>query len=228
MKKDELLDDAGTAMDSLLKELQSKIWTALPAIVESVDLDKQTISAQPSISAVTTNEDGEERDINLPLLIDVPICYTKGGGFAITVPLKKGDEVLIVFSSRCIDSWWQSGGIGAQAEYRQHDLSDGFAILAPTSQPKRLKNVSPDSLEIRTESGECVMSFKNDSVVLKSSKVTIEANVIINGDLTTNGTFTNNGDLIANGSFTNNGVNVGSNHVHSGVRQGSDNTGAPR
>ena len=33
------------------------------------------------------------------------------------------------------DSWWQSGGIGVPIESRMHDLSDGFAILAPTSQP---------------------------------------------------------------------------------------------
>ena len=66
------------------------------------------------------------------------MVFPGGGGWSITFPVSKGDEALVVFASRCIDDWWQSGGVGIQPDLRMHDLSDGFAIIGPRSQPRKL------------------------------------------------------------------------------------------
>ena len=137
MRREERLDDPELGLREALDTQQSKIWTTIPAIVVDVNFDSQTLSAQPAIQAVVRDKNNNTSNVTLPILINVPIMFPRGGGFAITLPVTAGDEVLIVFSSRCIDSWWQSGGIGAQVEQRMHDLSDGFAILAPTRKPKK-------------------------------------------------------------------------------------------
>lgn len=147
------LNSPEEAQLTAMEGLQSKMWTALPGIVADVDLEAQTCSVQPSIQGVTSDRNNQELDVNLPLLINVPIVWPRAGGFALTMPLAAGDEVLVIFSSRAIDSWWQNGGVGTQVEARMHDLSDGFAIPGPTSQPKKLANVSATGAQLRNEAG---------------------------------------------------------------------------
>lgn len=148
-QRDELLDDPEEAQLQALEGLQAKMWTALPGVVVNVNLAAQTCSVQPTIQGVVLDAQNNEQNVNLPVLPDVPILFPRTAGFALTLPVGVGDEVLVVFSSRAIDSWWQSGGIGAPIEARMHSLSDGFAILAPTSQPKKLANVQADGIELR-------------------------------------------------------------------------------
>ena len=106
----------------------------MPGIVQSVDLATMTCSVQPAIQGTIELEDGSLQTTNYPLLIHVPIIFPRAGNFIITLPLAAGDEVLVSWACRCIDAWWQSGGIQRPMEARMHDLSDGFAIPGPTSQ----------------------------------------------------------------------------------------------
>lgn len=153
MDRSQLLNDPETAVRYALDGRQAQLWTAMPAIVQSVDLSAMTIEAQPAIQGVQTNPDGSESFINLPLLVDVPICFPSAGGFTLTLPIATGDEVLIIIASRCIDSWWQSGGVGVPMEARMHDLSDGFAIPGPKSQPKTISGISSFNAQLRTDDG---------------------------------------------------------------------------
>jgi len=171
------LDDLEEAIRRSATAQQAQLWTALPGIVTAVDLYSQTLSVQPAIQAKVTDEKGDVLDVNLPLLVDVPIVWPRAGGFALTLPVAVDDEILVIFASRCIDSWWQSGGIGAQAELRMHDLSDGFAVLAPTSQVKKLSNVSPTNVQLRNEAGDTFLEINptGQIKILATTSVEIEA-----------------------------------------------------
>lgn len=158
-------DDLQTALLAALEGFQAKVWTALPCIVESFDPDKMTITAQPAIQARVRSPQGEWSWVNLPLLVDVPMMFPRAGGFTMTFPVTVGDEVLVHFASRCIDAWWQSGGIQVQADLRMHDLSDGFATLAPTSQPRVIPAISLDSVQLRNDEGDTFVEVKEGQVV---------------------------------------------------------------
>lgn len=247
MDRRERLDDDEESLRMAMEGQQAKIWTALPGIVTAVDLDAQTVSVQPAVQGQTTNEAGDVSNVNLPLLVDVPICWPRAGGFAITFPVAAGDEVLVVFSSRCIDSWWQSGGVGAQAEMRMHDLSDGFAILAPTSQAKKLSDVQSDGVEMRTESRSTFIRLTEGTIFIKGDIVhegnnTQTGNLQRTGTSTTTGKITGQGGMQVSGgtgvtmsgnlthtagTITSEGKNIGSTHTHSGVQTGGGNTGGP-
>lgn len=247
MDRRERLDDPEESLRMAMENQQAQIWTALPGIVTGVDLDAQTLSVQPAVQGQVSDADGSSKNVNLPLLVDVPIVWPRAGGFAITFPIKPGDEVLAVFASRCIDSWWQSGGVGAQAEARMHDLSDGFAILAPTSQSKKLSNVQTDGVEMRTESRSTFIRLTEGTIYIKGN-IEHEGNTQHTGNLNRTGTSTTTGkitgqggmqvsggsgvDMSGNithngGTITSNGKNIGSTHNHSGVTVGSGNTGGP-
>ena len=180
MKRSERYNDAEESFRLAFQGEQSKMWTSIPGIVDSVNLDAQTLSVQPSIQGIVLDEESNATNVNLPLCVDVPIVWPRAGGFSLTFPIKQGDEVLIVFASRCIDSWWQNGGVGSQAELRMHDLSDGFAMLAPTSQPKKLSNVSGENVQLRTDSGTSYIEITPDGKIniLTNSEVNIDANNI--------------------------------------------------
>lgn len=237
MNRSERLNDPEESLRLALEEAQSHIWTAMPGIVQGVNLSAQTLSVQPAIQGSVTGPDGSTQTVNLPLLVDVPIVWPRAGGFALTFPIAPGDEVLVVFGARCIDSWWQSGGIGAQAEVRMHDLSDGFAILAPTSQPKVLGNVSSANVQLRDNSGSTFVEITPGGVarVIGASSIDVEAPTInltgstVNINGTTNITGTTNvvGQMNhSGGGLVTGGITFGS-HKHTGVQTGPSNTGGP-
>ncbi len=158
MDRAALLNDPEEAFRLSFEGKQSCMWTTLPGIVTAVDLVKMTCSVQPAIQGTVTDESGARTAVNLPLLADVPILFPRAGNFILTMPLAANDEVLVVFSSRCIDAWWQSGGVQRPMEARMHDLSDGFAILAPSSQAKLVSSISSNKAVLRNTAGTVFFS----------------------------------------------------------------------
>ena len=251
MDRRERIDDPEESLRMALDSYAAQLWTALPGVVTAVDLGKQTVSVQPAIQGSVSNPDGSVQNVNLPVLVDVPLTWPKAGGFALTFPVKAGDEVLVVFSARCIDLWWQSGGVGVQAEARMHDLSDGFAILAPTSQAKKYSGVSTANVQLRDEAGTTYVEITPDGKarVVGASQVDISAPTInIQGGSVMNlgaptinlsgnvnytgaggtGTFALAGNLNhTGGSITSLGKKIDGSHTHSGVQAGSGNSGTP-
>lgn len=230
MNREERLDDPEESLRLAMESQQAQIWTALPGIVAAVNLAAQTLSVQPTVQGSVASPDGAKQLVNLPLLVDVPIVWPRAGGFALTFPITAGDEVLVVFASRCIDSWWQSGDIGVPAEARMHDLSDGFAILAPTSQPKKLSGVSSTNVQLRDEAGTTYVEITPDGKarVVAATQIDVEAPTVnITGDLNVTGKMNLVGQLTqSGGSMTISGVVFGT-HKHTGVQPGSGTSGGP-
>lgn len=190
--------------------LQAGIWTALPGIIQSFDPAKRTCSVQPALKAKLTYLDWTFDWIELPLLVDCPVQFPGGGGVFLSFPLKLGDECLVVFASRCIDAWWQSGGVQPQAELRMHDLSDGFVVPGVRSVPKVQPNISTARAELRTDDGSAKVSIDPASKEI---------------DVTTTGTATVTAATInLNGSLVINGEAYVA-HRHTGVTPGGSNTG---
>jgi hypothetical protein len=153
MDQRERLNDNEEALRIALDGHQANIWTALPGILQTFDAGTMTATVQPSIQGRLRQQDGSFKDANLPLLLDCPVIFLGGGDFTWTFPLAQGDEGLVVFSSRCIDAWWASGGIQKQARARMHDLSDGFFLPKVFSQARKLSNVNTSFPELRNTDG---------------------------------------------------------------------------
>lgn len=158
MDRRERLDDPEEAVRTSLDALQARLWTAMPGIIQSFDPGSAgsrgpTCTVQCAIQAKQQNKDGSTKLVNIPPLVDCPVQFPGGGGASLTFPLAHGDECLVVFASRCIDSWWQSGGIQAPAEIRFHNLSDGFIIPGVRSNPRALIDISTTTAQFRSDDG---------------------------------------------------------------------------
>jgi len=226
MNRDERLDDEAETLRVAMDGQQSLMQTAMPGIVAAVNLTAQTLSVQPATLGRLSNADGTTSTIKLPLLVDVPICWPRGGGFALTFPIKVGDEVLVVFASRCIDSWWQSGGDNnTQSEFRMHDLSDGFAIPGPTSQPKKLSAVNATNVQLRNEVGTTFYEVTNNGrarvdavaeIRLRSTAGVVNVSTPttnVTGDLNVGGDLHVTGSVVIDGECTIGGI-IFSTHIH--------------
>src|SRR5690606_4330979 len=109
---------------------------------------------------------GEFEELRIPLLLDCPVVFPGGGGVTLTFPIKPGDEALVVLASRCIDSWWQLGGVQGQAEQRMHDLSDGFVLAGVRSQPRRF-TVDTEAAQLRTDDGTALIELNPTSKAVR-------------------------------------------------------------
>src|SRR4051812_5415291 len=118
MDQRERIADGDEALRAAFDYYLANLWTNMPAIVQSFDSVKGTCKVQPTIKARVRDAQGKESWVAMPLLVDVPVIFLGGGGFVVTFPVKKDDECLIFFGCRCIDAWWQQGGIQVQAELR--------------------------------------------------------------------------------------------------------------
>lgn len=217
MDRIEKLNDPATPILQAMMSVKAEMWTSLPAQVVSYDATKMTAQVQPTLQARVQTKDAKLEWVSLPLLVDCPVVFPNGGGVMMTFPLEAGDEVLVVFASRCIDNWWLQGGIQTQAEIRMHDLSDGFCFPGPRSLPRVPDDLSPTAMEIRTDDGQAkiainpvtkavVVQTTGDVSVTSGAAVSIAATQInLSGILVINGT-----------PFLS--------HRHSGVTSGSGNS----
>lgn len=193
-----------TLSDAILASFQglkAEIWNALPGIIQSFDPAKMTVVVQPSIQALWRDPLGNQTWQTMPLCLDVPVMFPGGGGCTMTFPLMEGDECLLIFASRCIDAWWQSGGIGVQAEMRMHDLSDGFCLPGPRSQPRVLSGISTSALQIRSDDGSAFVQIDasaphaisvqtSGDVEITAPTIKLTGNVEITGNVNATGTGT--------------------------------------
>ncbi len=230
-----------TGIDSALKELH----TCFPAVVTRVDHSTQLIDAQITIKRKLSGV-----SVELPLLTGVPIRYFKVNKFSITAPIEIGDEVLLIFSERSIDTWLIEGGIQNPFDFRKHSLSDAFALPMMYSQKNVIPNFDSSNLEIKTNTGDTkiIIKVSEDIEIVTTGEIkadcdtaTINASTkidattpifTINGNLQVNGTISSTGkiesdttvegiNIVASNSMTVQGKEM-HDHKHS---QGNDNDG---
>ena len=223
----ELINDTTSLFKNLEDKIKQKIRVASPAIISEVDYEKQTLKAQ-----ITIREYINGKYIDIPELLDVPFFILGGGDYSVTMPIKKGDECLIVFGDSCIDSWWQNGDVQNPIDSRRHDLSDGFALVGFKSQKNKLENYSDEAFQIQ-QNDEVPFEINDDSIIIKKDETEIiieEDNITISTNENTKITIDSNGKIEIKASEINLKGTVKINdkdfmsHTHSNGNQGA-NTG---
>ena len=191
-----------TGIDAALKELH----TSLPGEVISFDPVEQTADIQITIKRKQANE-----LVNIPVLKDVPVRFQRVSGYTITLPVKSGDNVLVVFSERSIDTWLLNGGIQDPADKRRHSFSDAFALPMMYSQPDKISDFDPDNLQIKSLNGNSKITIKltgeiqidtTGETIINSSKTKINNNTEIDGTLLVTGKITGEDGEAITGAIT--------------------------
>lgn len=137
---------------------------AIPGfLTQDMDPAKQTVRVQIAIREQAATPQGKQW-LALNPILNVPIVIPRGGGFSITLPLKQGNEGLLVFCDCCFDFWWQNGGINNQVGNHRHEYWDCGFIPGMYSQPHVLQNYSTDSMQLRADDGSAVVDVSTGAV----------------------------------------------------------------
>lgn len=135
--------------------------------------------------------------IQYPTLIDVPVIVMSGGASNLTMPIQKGDQCLIFFNDREIDSWFSGGGQQTNLSvYRLHSFADGIAIVGLFPTGKSIPNYDATRALLRENGGAQVGVNPSNSLINLQNNITSLKNVI-NGFIDLYSNFLdNNGDVL--------------------------------
>lgn len=208
--------------------------------------DGKIIPARRLIVCVSDNTVSRVHRItkNYPLLVDVPVVFPRGGGCTLTFPVKAGDECLVIFADRCIDFWWQNGGVQEPVDDRVHDLSDAFCIVGPQSQAQKISGISTGAAQLRSDDGSTFFELNPTTQKIKivapggldvvTPQADFSAKVTIHGLLSWMGGMV--GTVVSGvaskitgavefiGTVKANGKPIDDTHTHGGVQRGGSNT----
>lgn len=192
-----------------IMEATKGLHTSMPGIVESFDPVTQLASVQPAIRRIFVARDGDTEILtptDLPLLINVPVIFPRGGGFSLTFRVVKGDECLLNFCERSIDNWHETGAVKIPGAKRFHSLSDAVAMVGLSSVPRKITTYSTTDVQLRKDDETADITIKaNGDIELNPT-----TKVLVNGDFEVTGAATL-GDTV-----TSNGKDISDTHTHDG------------
>ena len=208
--------------------VHSRIWTMLPGIIQSIAWNNGSPYASVKLGVMGRFIDSTQKITfkDLPVLQDCPVIFPRGGGYSLTFPIKEGDECMVLFSARSIDEFITQGKAAPAYDLRMTDLSDGVVFVGFMSQKKPLKNISTNSVQLRSDDGKNFINITDGTITAQAeNEITLQVGEcqlqVKSGGVNINKPVTVNGDVVANGISLDN-------HTHGGVKSGSDSTGAPQ
>jgi len=141
------------SIDRINEYRQSRVKTAIPAVVTSYNMAEQTVNVLIPYEEAYETAEGDETE-PWGELHDVPVQFSSGGPVSSTFPIEKDDQVLLVFSCRSIDEWYGSNGkqVIEPLSIRMHDVSDAFAIPGIRTKENKLPSdaVSADGWVLKS------------------------------------------------------------------------------
>lgn len=237
----ERLQNQSDLLQAVMRNAAYSLRVAMPGVIVDFNATAQTCSIDLAIQdRVVLN--GKTQYLQIPRLLDVPVVLPRAGGFTLTMPIKAGDECLVVFADMCINAWWASGNaadgkggyIGTQHERpRRHDFSDAFAIVGCWNQKRVISNYNTSAAQLRSDDGNTVIELGKSEVTVTAQTVTVnstDATVNATDKVTVSGTnevsieSTTLVNVNGSGHTTIEGKDWLT-HTHTGVQSGSSDTG---
>ena len=160
--------DMGQIIKTSGLNMASKLNCMRIGIVQAFYPENLTVQVQiASKKQIGLNPDGTQR-VREYAPIYAKVCYCNP---FITYPIKEGDECILLFADREIESWFINGDVNPESHPRMHDLTDAVALFGIRS--------IPNMVQILTN---CLhLFFGNSSIELTENGVNINGELTING-----------------------------------------------
>ena len=181
-------------LDGVSKKTGFELNCMRIGIVQEVFFDDLTVDIQfANKLTIGLNEDGT------PVVADYPLVRAKivfCNPF-ITCPINVGDECVVLFSDREIESWFINGEINPEAYPRMHAITDAVALFGIRS--------IPNMIEILTNAlhlfyGNSDIQIQDSAINYNSTTHAINGATNITGNTTVTGVLTASSAVIQNGA----------------------------
>ncbi len=157
--------------------------------IEKFDATQQT--AQVSINYKKTyfrpnpqTGANEPQLIDYPVLLDCPVVVLGGGGAGLTFPIAPGDECIVLFNDRDINTWFQGNSSAGNPTPRLHSLADGIALVGVRSLPNVLQDYEEGGSQWFV--GDMKVTITDGDLVIETpagTKVTVnDGNIVVEVD----------------------------------------------
>ena len=152
------------------------VYSLLPATVIAVDYSVPSVDVRPSIYNKNSNGDV----VRIADVLDVPlfVLSADGGNKRITLPVKVGDRVSVLFSDSDTTNVMTNKTDDAIVTFSDPNQMFPLCALAGFFTPASPKAIDAENI---------VLEHGSTKMTLKSDKVVIDADVEINGDIKLNG-----------------------------------------
>lgn len=231
----------GSSADALKTAISRQMLSVRTATVGIADSEPKKnghvwcIDVLPAIQQIR-DIDNERQYVDLPKLTNVPLVLpcSNALGLSITMPVRKGDEVVLLISDRSLDNWQLDGGIqrpAEETEIRHHDLSDCLCIPS-TLTIAALDTYNNDAVQIGSPTVNVTVTQQD--VEINAANVTINADAATNincsdltvsasgnADITAANTTINSALTTCNGNLTVTGTITGASVVSPSVAAGA-------
>jgi len=175
--------ESGALLETVRREM-SRAYTHTPGTVINFDSVTQLAVIRPNIRRYITIDD-ERITVDMPEVVRVPLVmpYAHGAGFALTLPVRPGDQVLLAVCDRSIDNWVDNSGVQSPAQpvqSRSHHITDSLAIVGANPAPVALANYFSQGLELRNRDRSVRMSITDSNAVITvgDSVITVDSGTI--------------------------------------------------
>ena len=120
-----MYEEIVSALQVMVESSISEINTQIPGTIISYDAEKNRAVVKPSLPRRLADDE----PLPAPNIVEVPLVWASGSGgkTGLTMPVKPGDGVMLVFQQRSLEGWLD-GNNKEPDDPRQFDLSDCVAI----------------------------------------------------------------------------------------------------
>lgn len=166
-------------MQSLIDAAVDRRYFIRPGVIVEFDAATNLAKVRPAIKAKEV-VDGKADYVQLPKIIRVPVVvpYAQTAGLCLTLPLRPGDECVLLFSDVFIDEFVKRGSCGGECaapeccggdnlttHVRMHDLTDAICLPGVISQPCKLPEWNTDAIELRNKDRTAFISLNEDTCI---------------------------------------------------------------
>lgn len=148
-------------LDFVWRQWRKEIYTTLPGVVSAYDATTRRADVQPQIKVVLPKGKGE---LSRPVIPDVPVVHPSAGGYVIHVPVKEGDNVLLIFTMRDITTF--KGTYKESIPY-PGILNDMTPVAIPGFGSLEITPVDKDAVVIQHEGNDPYILLKEEKIEMK-------------------------------------------------------------
>lgn len=155
-------NDLSTVIEAFLDDSMADLFTSTVARVDSYNSEKGCVNVKPIVRV---------RGESVATLVNIPVYWVGGGDGSLTFPIKKGDNVLLIFCMHSIDRWLTQDGADVSPQRTWlHNVNNAFALAGVKSFKRPLAGDAhaSDGAVLKAEKVFLISALASDSPALAS------------------------------------------------------------
>jgi phage gp45-like len=175
-------------LEALMNKINTELNVSIPGVIEKYDFKTQKANVRINIKPY------QKVDVDFPIVPNVPLVFPRSGGASLTMPVKKGDGCLLVFSDLDAKSWLLGADNVKPQTSRRHHLTDAIAIIGlnPFTKPSQAENnedvlLSYSDSKIRLKPNGIIdihnakeVNVKTESVIINCKNAQVKSSENVN------------------------------------------------